>query len=116
MRQVPFAYREALEAEIEQLLRDDVIEKIDASEWVSPVVIVGKPNGRIRLCVDLVKANKAVVPDRFPLPNIEDLLTQMRGAAVISLLDMPKAYHQMPLHPEARPLTTFITHLRSLSL
>nr|XP_037291082.1 uncharacterized protein LOC119186720 [Rhipicephalus microplus] len=56
------------------LLSLDIIERIDASEWVSPIVVVDKKDGTIRICADIREPNKAIVPDRFPLPHTQELL------------------------------------------
>nr|XP_055067930.1 uncharacterized protein K02A2.6-like [Misgurnus anguillicaudatus] len=62
------------------------------------------------MCIDLREPNKAVVVDSHPLPHIEELLAELRGATVFSTIDLASAYHQVPLHPESRDLTAFITH------
>lgn len=62
------------------------------------------------MCVDLREPNRSVIMDSYPLPHIEDLFTEMRGATVFSQCDLASAYHQLPLHPDSRNLTTFITH------
>ncbi len=51
--------------------RKDVIEPVDATEWVSLIVVTRKKRWEIRLCVDLHEPNKAVVVDSFPLPHLE---------------------------------------------
>ncbi|XP_064486026.1 uncharacterized protein K02A2.6-like [Ornithodoros turicata] len=88
----------------------DVIEPVTASEWISPIVVARKKDGKIRLCVDLRGSNKAVVVDAFPLPTMDELLYQLAGAKVFSKLDLTAAYHQVVLAPESRDLTAFITH------
>ena len=88
----------------------DVIEGIDSSEWVSPLVVVWKKSGKIRLCVDLRKVNEALVVDKFPLPNIDEILGELHGAKYFARLDLASAYHQLPLSAESRDLTAFITH------
>ncbi|XP_064463094.1 uncharacterized protein K02A2.6-like [Ornithodoros turicata] len=110
LRRLPQTVREKVSEELRRLEADDIIERITASEWVSPIVVVKKKNGNIRLCVDLREANKAVVPDCFPLPHTEELLNALSGAKRFTKLDLASAYHQVLLHPESRDLTAFITH------
>ena len=49
-------------------------------------------------------------PDSHPLPHIEEVIHEPRGARMFSIIDLQNVYHQMPLHPESRDLTSFITH------
>ena len=60
-RRIPFHFRSKVKKEINRLLKADVIEKIEEpTGWVSPVVIGNKPNGHIRLCVDMTEPNKSI--------------------------------------------------------
>ncbi len=102
--------RNAVSEELQRLLDLGVIEKVDASPWVSPIVVVQKKSGGIRMCVDLREANKAVITDSYPLPHIDELLSKLCGATVFSTIDLESAYFQLPLHKESRDLTAFITH------
>ena len=63
LRRLPVSVRQAASAEIERLLEMDVIERIDASPWVSPIVVTLRKNGKVRMCVDYREPNKAVVMD-----------------------------------------------------
>jgi archaellum component FlaF (FlaF/FlaG flagellin family) len=110
LRRLPFAVRDKVSLELKRLEHADIIEKVDASEWISPIVVVSKKSGDIRICVDLRRPNEAIIPDKYPLPNIEELLSELNGAKVFSKIDLKSAYHQVDLHEDSRPLTTFITH------
>lgn len=110
LRRLPLSLRPVVSEELRRLEEMDVIERVEASEWVSPIVVVKKKEGGIRLCVDLRQANKAVVADSFPLPHTEELLHSLVGATHFSKLDLASAYHQVLLHPESRDLTAFVTH------
>ena len=59
--------------------------------------------------MDLRQVNQAVVVDKFPLPDIQELFSELRGATVFSTLDLNSAYHQLLLAEESRDLTAFIT-------
>ena len=111
LRQIPFALREKVSTEVKRLLDNDIIEKVnESSEWVSNVVVVTKPSGKIRLCIDLRMPNKAVITDGYAIPRIEELLHSMKGCGMFSKIDLSEAYLQLRLHEESRELTTFITH------
>lgn len=110
LRRLPLSVRQAVSAELERLLQLDVIERIDASPWVSPIVVTLRKNGAVRLCVDLREPNKAIVMDSFPLPHMDDIFSNMSGATVFSTIDLANAYHQVLLAEESRDLTAFITH------
>lgn len=75
LRCLPFSVRDAVSEEIHRLLDLGIIERVDALPWVSPIVVVQKKLGAIRMCVDLREPNKAVVMDSYPLPHTEDLLS-----------------------------------------
>ncbi|KAI4894806.1 hypothetical protein NFI96_001731 [Prochilodus magdalenae] len=110
LRRLPLSVRDAVSAELEHLLKEGIIERVDASPWVSPIVVTQKKNGGIRMCVDFREPNKAIVVDCYPLPHIDELLSRLRGASVFSTIDLQSAYHQVLLHPDSRDLTAFITH------
>ncbi len=110
LRRLPFSIRNEVSMELQKLVKQDVIEPVDASEWVSSIVVTIKKDGGIRLCVDLREPNKAVVVDSFPLPHMEEMFVNLCGATVFSTLDLQSAYHQVTLHEDSRNLTAFITH------
>ncbi|CAL9702160.1 unnamed protein product [Knipowitschia caucasica] len=110
LRRLPLSIRKEVSEELSRLLQAGIIEKVDASEWVSPLVVGRKRKGGIRLCIDLREPNKSVIMDCYPLPHMEDLFAELSGATHYSQIDLSSAYHQLPLHPESRKLTAFITH------
>ncbi|KAK7907779.1 hypothetical protein WMY93_016391 [Mugilogobius chulae] len=79
------------------------------SSYSSPIVCVRKKSGELRLCCDYRELNRKSVPDRHPIPRIQDMLDSLHGSSWFSVLDQGKAYHQGFLDPESRPLTAFIT-------
>ena len=106
-RSVPkHLYRE-LKNYIEDLLNKQWIVHSN-SACSSPVVAVRKKDGTLRLCCDYRKLNSKTIPDRHPLPRIQDIL-DLCGNKYFSLLDQSKAYHQLKLDPERRKYTAFIT-------
>ena len=110
INRVPYNRKEKVKQELQKLLDWDIIEKVDTpSEWVSPLRVVEKPNGAIRLCVDMRRANTAVKRVRFPIPTLEQTLQELSGCTVFSKIDLRMGYHQVELTPESREITTFIT-------
>uniref|UniRef100_A0A3P9H5V6 Gypsy retrotransposon integrase-like protein 1 n=1 Tax=Oryzias latipes TaxID=8090 RepID=A0A3P9H5V6_ORYLA len=110
LRRLPVSVRQAVSCEIERLLEMEVIERVDASPWVSPIVVTLRKNGKVRMCVDYREPNKAIVMDSHPLPHMDDIFSNMYGATVFSTIDLANAYHQVLLAEESRDITAFITH------
>ncbi|XP_053539534.1 uncharacterized protein LOC124628632 [Ictalurus punctatus] len=105
---VPEARRQAIEEEISRMLRDHIIEE-SSSPWSSPIVVVPKPDGSMRLCNDFRRLNQVSEFDSYPLPRVDDLIERLGRARFISTLDLTKGYWQVALAPEARPKTAFST-------
>ncbi|KAF7643882.1 hypothetical protein LDENG_00231620 [Lucifuga dentata] len=112
LRCLPFAVRDNVTNELNCLLTAGVIERIDASPWVSPIVVIQKTTSGIRMCVDLREPNKAIVVDSHPLPHMDELLTSLRGVSLFSTIDLESAYHQVTLHEDSRDLTGS-SHMRA---
>lgn len=79
------------------------------SAYSAPVVYVRKKDGTLRLCIDYRLLNQKTVPDRHPLPRIQDLTDTLGGYSMFSILDQGKAYHQGFVAEGSRHLTAFIT-------
>lgn len=109
-RRVPFALEDKIAEKLRYLLEQDIIERVDQpSAWVSPIVPVVKDSGEIRLCVDMRRANNAVLREIHPLPIVEELFSGMDGATHFSKLDVKDAYHQIEIAERSRDITTFVT-------
>ena len=80
-----------------------------SSTWGAPVLFVQKKDGSQRMCVDYRSLNDVTVKNKYPLPCIEDLFGQMRGARVFSKIDLRSGYHQMNIRPSDIPKTAFST-------
>ncbi|GBN67128.1 Retrovirus-related Pol polyprotein from transposon 297 [Araneus ventricosus] len=101
------AKRELLKKELDSLLADGIIEECE-SPYASPVVLVPKPNGSMRLCVDFRKLNATTIADTYPLPRMDDLLTEAKSTAYMSTLDLKSGYHQIKVHEADQDKTAFI--------
>ncbi|CAM5090469.1 unnamed protein product [Natator depressus] len=100
----------AIEREIQDMLQMGVIRPSE-SAWASPVVLVPKPDGEIRFCVDYRKLNAVTRPDNYPMPRTDELLEKLGRAQFISTLDLTKGYWQVPLDESAKERSAFTTHL-----
>ena len=110
MRRIPLSLRKEVSEEISRMLSEGIIEQIDTSPRMSNVVIVRKKSGDIRLCLDLRQVNKAVIPDAYPIPSLEELMSEFNGSPVFSKLDLSQGYLQIPLDKSSRRITVLITH------
>ena len=97
-----------LQEEVEEMLELGVIEPSN-SEWCSPVVIVFKKDGSLRICIDFRKLNSISEFNAYPMPRIDDLLEKIGAAKYITTLDLCKGYWQVPLEEACRPYTAFQT-------
>ena len=87
-----------------------VITKVDnPTDWCAGMVVVPKPNGNIRICVDLTKLNASVRRERHILPSVEQILAQIGGSTIFSKLDANAGFWQIKLSKQSALLTTFIT-------
>jgi hypothetical protein len=80
-----------------------------SSPWGAPVLFVQKKDGSQRMCVDYRSLNEATVKNKYPLPRVEDLFDQMRGARVFLKIDIRSEYHQMKIRSSDIPKTDFST-------
>ncbi|XP_063547649.1 uncharacterized protein K02A2.6-like [Cydia strobilella] len=109
-RRIPLPIEKKVENKIQDLLARDIIEEVNGpSRWVSPMVPIMKENGDLRLCVDMRRANTAILRENHPLPCMDKLLPEIGKAKYFSKLDIKDAFHQLELHPDCRHITTFIT-------
>lgn len=79
------------------------------SAWSSPLHLVKKKNGEWRPCGDYRGLNAQTIPDRYPIPYLQDFTQGMQGCSVFSTLDLVRAYHQIPVEPAHIPQTAIIT-------
>ena len=110
-RRIPFSVRPKLEAELEKLEADDIIERVGKpTSWVPVVIAPKRSSNEIRLNVDMREANKATPRTRTVMPTLDDI-NELNGATVFSHLDMNHGYHQLELKENIRDITTFATHV-----
>ena len=105
---IPERLLEPLRKEIRTMKELGVIEA-SCSEWCSPVVIVPKKDGTLRVCMDFRKLNAVSRFDAYPMPRIDDLIERIGRARYITTLDLCKGYWQVPLEEKSREYTAFQT-------
>lgn len=107
-RRVPWTQMEELRQHIRQLLSKDIIRP-STSPYSSPVVLVRKKSGELRMCVDYRGLNARTIKDAYPLPRIEESLDALNGAAIFSTMDLQSAYYQVEIAEEDKAKTAFTT-------
>ena len=92
-----------------QELLDKGFIRPSASPWGAPVIFVPKKDGTQRMCVDYRSLNEVTIKNKYPLPRIDDLFDQLKGACVFSKIDLRSGYHQLKIRATDIPKTAFIT-------
>ena len=107
---VNYKNREVITKQIDEMLDKGIIQP-SASPWAAPVVLVPKPDGSKRFCIDFRALNKVTILEQFPLPNIRQSLEIFgsKRAKLFSTLDLKSAYWQVEMCPESAEKTAFIT-------
>ena len=109
--QIPHKYKCELEKNHKQMERDGIIEE-SKSSFNSPLIVVKKKRGEIRPVIDFRELNKMVIAEHYPLPRIDDMLSNLGGAKKFSCLDLRSAFHQIELSENSRELTAFSVNFR----
>lgn len=114
-RRLPPSQYEEVKAHIKQLLQQGVISG-SSSPYASPLVIVKKKDGSLRMCVDYRSLNWKTRKDAYPLPRIEESLDALHGAKWFSTLDLASGYNQVAVMNKDRHKTAFCTPFGFMNL
>ena len=111
-RRLPYALREELEGELNKLMATGCIEH-STSPYASGLVLVRKKDGSLRVRVDYRQVNKDTVPDRYPMPRVDELVDTIgrRQGKYFSTIDLMKGYHQVKMEDQSKHKTAFMCHL-----
>ena len=95
-RTVPFAMKDVVEAEIDKMEKDGILKSVSFSDRATPIVIVPKPDGNIRICGYYKRTiNPVIKDDTYPQPTPEELFSKIQGGKEFSKIDLTKAYLQL---------------------
>ncbi|CAA0816394.1 Unknown protein, partial [Striga hermonthica] len=97
-----------LKAQIQKLLQLGFIRP-SVSPWGAPILFVKKKDESMRMCIDYRDLNRLTIKNKYPLPRIDDLFDQLRGACVFSMIDLRSSYHQLKIKESDIAKTTFRT-------
>ena len=114
-RRLPYAVRRELEEELDKLMQIGCVEP-SSSPYASPLVLVRKKEGGLRVCVDYRNINQSTVLDRYPIPRIDELVDMVgcRKPRIFSSLDLMRGYHQVRqvrMAEDSKQKTVFTCHL-----
>ena len=109
-RQVPFALRHKLRAELDRMVSLGVIEKVDQpTDWVNSIVLTEKHNGDLRICLDPKDLNRAIKREFVQMPTAEEIMSMMSDAKFFSKIDASAGYWQIKLDEDSANLLAFNT-------
>lgn len=101
---------EAVKKHLQELLDSGVIRESE-SPFASPIVVVRKKNGSVRLCIDFRKLNSQTIKDAYALPNLEEVFSLLNGSKWFSVLDLKSGYYQVEMDESDKQKTAFVCPL-----
>ena len=107
-RRVPPGQYQKLRQVLNEMEEKEIIRK-STSEYASPLVLVWKKNGDLRVCTDFRWLNKRTLKDAHPLPHQADCLGALGGNALFSTMDLTSGFYNMPLHEDDKKYSAFTT-------
>ncbi len=105
----------ALDSEICLLLELGIISRLPTPEYLSPVVLVKKSDGTLRVCVDFRALNKQTVQSKLLLPNVEDVIAKLANKEVFTSIDLRSGFWQVPVEKASRKFLGFSTQKGNFS-
>ncbi|XP_036346123.1 uncharacterized protein K02A2.6-like [Rhagoletis pomonella] len=110
-RRIPLATKGLVEAELDRLCSQGILEPVEYSDWATPIVPVPKSDGTIRICGDYKSTlNKALKPHNFQIPAINTLLSSIEGGSIFAKIDLAQAYQQLQVDEQSSVLQSIVTH------
>lgn len=101
---------DAVKEEIDRLVELNVLKPVQFSHWASPIVIVNKPDGKIRICGNFKRAaNSQLKIEQYPIPRIEEFFHKLRKGKLFSKIDLSDAYLQLELDVSSKDFLTINT-------
>nr|XP_048715732.1 uncharacterized protein LOC125640603 [Caretta caretta] len=109
-RKIALSEMEDVRHHLQELAANGIITE-SRSPYASPIVVVRKKNGKIRMCIDYRTLNSRTVVDQYTMPRVQDALDCLLGSQWFSVLDLRSGYYQIPLGEEDKEKTAFICPL-----
>jgi len=109
-RRLSFADKESLQKILDDLLKNKIIRPSN-SPYASPIVLVRKKTGDLRLCIDFRELNKITIRDNFPTELVDDNIDRLQNKKYFSVLDLKDGFHHVEMHKESIKFTSFVTPL-----
>ena len=112
---IPESMKDAVEAELMEMLENDIIQYDETTPYCSPLIVVRKCDGGIRLVNNFIKLNSKTIKEQYMMSNLTDLVSRVAGSRFISCLDIRQAYWEIPMEAESIKFTGFHTFCGSFS-
>lgn len=109
-RKIPLAIKTKVKQKLDEMVNEGIIVPVtEPTDWVHPIVVVPKPNGDIRVCMDPRSLNQYIKRELYPIPTLDCLFNELSGAKFFTLLDASQAFLQIPLEEDSSKLCTIAT-------
>lgn len=109
---IAYALMDKVNVELNKMQSQGIIYPVKHSEWASPIVVVTKKDGTIRICTDFkTTVNKVIEMDVYPIPHINDILASLSGGKYFTVIDLSGAYQQLKIGYRSQKYFTINTHL-----
>lgn len=108
-RRLPYHHKEIVDEQINEWIKNGIVEP-GSSPYACNVVVTKKKDGSDRVCIDYRPVNKKIIKDRYPAPNMDDVLDSLRGANIFSTIDLKNGFFHIPIEKESQKYLAFVTH------
>lgn len=109
-RRVPLVIKTRLKKTLDHLEKIKVIESVsEPVDWLSNIVVVEKPNKKLRICLDPQNLNKALKQVKYPIPTIKEIIPKLKGKKFFTVIDLRVGFWQIGLDEESSILCSFST-------
>jgi hypothetical protein len=105
---VPYASQGELDRQLDSMIKNDLVDEPN-SRWAARVLLIEKKDGIKRLLVDFRRLNRVTRKDRYPIPNITEMLDSLGKTKFFTTLDLAAGYWQVEVKEEDRDKTAFAT-------
>ena len=111
-RPIPFSLRSQVEQTLQQQVADGELVPVDQSDWATPIVVVTRKDGKLRICADFkVTINPHLKLPTYPLPTPDEVFAALANGESFTKLDLSRAYKQMKVAAGSQGFLTITTHM-----